>query len=386
MRVLHFLPVYSPAWQYGGPILSVSRLCEALVQIGADVRVITTNAGLPGFSQDQLSTPQIVNGVQVFYYPVDSHSGTIRSAAFVEALSEHISWADILHISTIWQPLGVAVQSTAHSLDVPVIQTLRGALGPYSLMQKPWKKLPYYLLREYPFLRKVQAIHCTTLQEAREISWLALPPPVEIIPNPLDLSSFSCSSEVASSWRSSFDIQPDDTVFVIAGRLHHKKGLDLLPSAFGAIKNHRWQLFIVGDDEDGTGKTLKRSFESLGLQHRVRFINSMPSSDLMGPLNAADWLLLPSRHENFGNIVIEALACGCGALLSDRVGVGEFLLDCPGVHSRKRNLNEWISLLQQCLVETRPGTHSSVFVKRLFNQHIIASQAVSLYERILSHD
>ena len=386
MRVLHFLPVYSPAWQYGGPILSVSRLCEALVQIGVDVRVITTNAGLPDFSQEQLFTPQIVNGVQVFYYPVDSHSGTIRSTALVEALFEHISWADILHISTIWQPLGLAFQSTAYSLGVPVIQTLRGALGPYSLMQKPWKKLPYYLLREYPFLRKVKAIHCTTLQEAKEISWLALKPPVEIIPNPLDLSSFSCSRDVASSWRSSFDIQPDETVFIIAGRLHHKKGLDLLPAAFGAIKNHRWHLFIVGDDEDGTGKTLKRSFESLGLQHRVRFMNSMASSDLMGPLNAADWLLLPSRHENFGNIVIEALACGCGALLSDHVGVGEFLLDCPGVHSRNRSLIKWISLLQQCLVDTRPGIHSSLFVKRLFNQQIIASQAVSLYERVLSHD
>ena len=53
MQILHFLPVYVPAWQFGGPILSVSRLCEGLVSQGAQVRVITTNAGLPEFPDDQ---------------------------------------------------------------------------------------------------------------------------------------------------------------------------------------------------------------------------------------------------------------------------------------------------------------------------------------------
>ena len=86
MRVLHFLPAYLPAWQYGGPILSVSRLCEGLVQEGVDVRVITTNAGLPDFPSDQLCVPQQVNGVEVTYYPVDHPWGTIRSKALVEAL------------------------------------------------------------------------------------------------------------------------------------------------------------------------------------------------------------------------------------------------------------------------------------------------------------
>jgi hypothetical protein len=39
MRILHCLPVYAPAWQFGGPVLSVSRLCEALVVEGVDVEV-----------------------------------------------------------------------------------------------------------------------------------------------------------------------------------------------------------------------------------------------------------------------------------------------------------------------------------------------------------
>ena len=42
MQITHAMPVYAPAWQFGGPVLSVSRLCEALAAEGLRVRVITT--------------------------------------------------------------------------------------------------------------------------------------------------------------------------------------------------------------------------------------------------------------------------------------------------------------------------------------------------------
>ena len=132
MRVLHFLPVYAPAWQFGGPVLSVSRLCEGLVQLGIELRVITTNAGLPDFPAEQLGRSQLVNGVNVTYYPVDSPAGTIHSQALMEALPEQMAWADVVHLSSIWQPLGLLVQRAADVAGIPVIQTLRGALGPYS--------------------------------------------------------------------------------------------------------------------------------------------------------------------------------------------------------------------------------------------------------------
>ena len=41
--------------------------------------------------------------------------------------------------------------------------------------------------------------------------------------------------------------------------------------------------------------------------------------------------LLPSRHENFGNVVIEALACGCSLIISDKVGVAADLIEYPSV-------------------------------------------------------
>ena len=119
MRILHFLPVYLPAWHYGGPVLSVSRLCEGLVSQGVEVRVITTNAGLPDFPEALYGSAQIINGVEVFYYQVDQQYGPIRSKHLVDSLANHIIWADLVHLSSIWQPLGVPVQNAAHRAGIP---------------------------------------------------------------------------------------------------------------------------------------------------------------------------------------------------------------------------------------------------------------------------
>lgn len=386
MRVLHFLPVYLPAWQFGGPVLSVSRLCEGLVSRGVDIRVITTNAGLSTFPQQELGIPQNVNGVNVTYYPTDNNSAVIRSKALEDSLNDHMLWADLLHLSSIWQPLGIPVQSAAYRHNIPVIQTLRGALGPYSWSRSFYKKIPYYLLKEMPYLQRVASIHCTTQQEASELKWLRLKPPTALIPNPLDLSTSYLDDGLRLKWRLDHNISLSDPVFLIAGRLHHKKGLELLPAVLSSIKEQSWRLVIIGDDSDGTGRTFRKSLERLGLMGRCLWFDLLPSAELVGPLNAADWLLLPSRHENFGNICVEALSCGCGVVLSDRVGCKDLLSGCPGVITGPRTTATWSKLIQQALSLPRPGPASKSWVTSKFSQDNVASQVLSLYVSILQDE
>ena len=380
MRVLHFLPVYVPAWQFGGPVLSVSRLCEGLVQQGVDVRVITTNAGLPNFPMHQLGTPQTVNGVEVFYYPVDQETVVIRSKALVDSLTDHMCWADVLHLSSIWQPLGIPVQKAPHAARVPVIQTLRGALGPYSWRRGLWKKLLYYLINERHFLQRASVLHCTTKQEAKEISWLGLRPPVKLLPNPLDLSQVRCDTSLREKWRKNLGIPDNQTLFLVAGRLHHKKGLDILPSILLSISQEPWQILFVGDDDDGTTLGLHRQMRRFGLDSRCHWIDALPVSDLAGPYNAADWLLLPSRHENFGNVVIEALSCGCGVLVSDQVGCAEGLTECPGVHIAPRRHFEWTQTTKLLIKKRRPEKLSEEWIKKRYSQQAISAAAIKMYQ------
>ena len=386
MKVLHFLPVYLPAWQFGGPIMSVSRLCEGLVQEGADVRVITTNAGLPDFPQDQLGIPQTVNGVQVIYYAVDHQKGVIQSRALVKDLPDHMNWADILHLSSIWQPLGIPVQQAAHLAGVPVIQTLRGALGPYSLRRGWWKKVPYFFAKERRLLQRAAALHCTTALEAREISWLGLKPPVKLLPNPLELSQLECSPHLGAQWRQMMGFSFSDQLLLVIGRFHHKKGLEMIPNVLQGIAHRPWKILFIGNDEDGTGLRLRIELKRLGLNDRCHWLDHLPSDQLLGPYNAADLLLLPSRHENFGNVVVEALACGCGTLISDRVGVGDDIRDCPGVTISPRTEEQWITALLQLLSSSRPGHLSAQWIGKYFSQSLVTSQAMKMYLSILTHD
>lgn len=385
MRVLHFLPVYVPAWQFGGPILSVSRLCEGLVQQGVDVRVITTNAGLPDLPIDALCVPQVVNGVEVIYYPVDQQRGAIRSSALVTALSDQMAWAELLHLSSIWQPLGLPVQKAAHAARVPVMHTLRGALGPYSWRRGWWKKVPYFWLKERPLLQRASALHCTTIQEAREISWLGLKPAVQLLPNPMELGQLYCNPELGEQWRLRMGISSAQPLLLVAGRLHHKKGLDLLPKVLAAVSSYPWQIAFIGKDEDGTGRMLKHEFKRLDLGDRCHWINHLPAKELVGPYNAADCLLLPSRHENFGNVVIEALACGCRVLISDCVGVSEGIRECPGVAIAPRSAQRWIAELEHVLSSPRPGSLSADWVVNSFSKPLVARQALQIYSSILNY-
>ena len=383
MRVLHFLPVYKPAWQYGGPVLSVSRLCEGLVQQGVEVRVITTNAGLPDFPKDKLGVLNQLNGVEVFYYPVDHQARTIFSKALVDSLPDHMGWAQLLHLSSIWQPLGLSVQKAAHSVNIPVIQTLRGALGPYSWTRSFFKKCLYFYFKEKAYLQRATLLHCTSYQEIKEISWLHLKPPTTLLPNPLDLEKLHTDPNIGNKWRRLYAIPLDTTLFIVAGRLHHKKGLDLLPKVLSQISSKPWQLVFIGDDDDGTANRLRKSFAHLGLSSRCHWLPSVSPQELAAPLNAADWLLLPSRHENFGNIVIEALACGCGVLLSDRVAVKDMLHGCPGVLVAPRTLSRWSNILFGALDIQRPSALSEKWVKDRFSQTMIAAQAKELYKSLL---
>jgi glycosyltransferase involved in cell wall biosynthesis len=384
MRILHFMPVYAPAWQYGGPVLSVSRLAEGLGMQGIDTRVLTTNAGLPQLPPEQLGRPLLRNGVVVTYVPVDRPKGPIQSKALLAALPAALEGVDLLHISAIWQPLGIPVQRAALARGIPVLASLRGALGPYSLRQGWWKKLPWFLWRERPLLQRAAGLHVTTRQEERELAGLGLRSPRFLLPNPLDLQTLRPDPALGLRWREQRGLDATTPLLLVCGRQHHKKGLDLLPAAMAPLANRPWTLLLVGGDDDGSGARLRADFQRAGLGDRLHSIDTLPAGELAGVYNAADLLLLPSRHENFGNVVVEALACGTAVLISDRTGLADDLVEAGFGTVLPRQSERWSAWLEQWLRQPRraePG--AAAWAARRYDQAEVAATAVEIYARIL---
>jgi glycosyltransferase involved in cell wall biosynthesis len=387
MKILHCLPVYAPAWQFGGPVLSVSRLCEALVLEGVDVEVVTTNAGLPQLSCHELGRHEVVNGVPVTYYPVDAAGGAIRSRALVQALPCRLAEVQLFHLSAIWQPLGIPLQQAAQRARVPVLHSLRGALSPYSFRRGWWKKVPYFLLRERPLLQRAAGLHHTSEQERQELHWLGLKAPRFLLPNPMDLDQLRPDPALGRHWRQQLGLAAKVPLLLICGRQHHKKGLDLLPPVLEALADHPWQLLLVGSDNDGSGQALVRGLQRAGLEDRLRQLPTLPAAELAGIYNAADLLLLPSRHENFGNVVVEALACGCAVAISERTGVaGDLLNGAPAGFGAvlPREAKAWRRWLSGWLAQPRrAGATAAAWAAEHYGQRAVARRAIELYQQIL---
>lgn len=331
MKILHYTGAYAPAWKVGGPVRSVSQICEGLAARGHEVTVLTTNVELE--SDPAIIPDQVVdrNGVAVTYFQAERNWTGVRSSGLETAISERINEFDIVHVTGVWQPTSMAACRAAESAGVPYVVSPRGALGDYSWTQKRWKKYPYWWLFERRNCSAAAAVHYTTTMEAQECVRFKLPGEVALIPNSVGLDFWRYDHDAAKAWRAEQGISAKTRVFLNAGRLHHKKGLDLLPAALAEVECSNWKMVFVGSDDDHTKEELINEFGRMGLLGRIIFLDTLMPEVLRGLYSAADVFLLPSRHENFGNVVIEALACGCPTILSDQVGVAEDLIEYPGV-------------------------------------------------------
>ena len=364
MRVLHFLPVWEPAWQFGGPIRSVLQICEGLQSIGAEVKVITTNVGIGDHFEIKLGSEIIRSGVSVTYFPATLNVlSIISSPKLLESATEYLEWADVFHISAIWHPIGLELQQMAFARNVPSIHSLRGALSPYSFSQKFFKKLPYYFLLERPLLSQASAIHVTSLSECSESlrSFLCLPKSLQrfVIPNISELCDSPVNDMAKQDMLSGLDFSSDIPTLLLCGRIDHKKGLDLLPQVLDSVQFLQWNLLIVGSDHDSSLSKLMVALNKFSANHQIKYLGLLPPSQLPLVYSISDLLLMPSRHENFGNVALEALKQGCQVLLSSNVGIVDHLTQINHSNSwgaslpRERTL--WSSWLESWLYRYSPA-------------------------------
>jgi glycosyltransferase involved in cell wall biosynthesis len=105
------------------------------------------------------------------------------------------------------------------------------------------------------------------------------------------------------------------------------KGHDVLLDALAQLAGLRWQCLCIGSLERDPifVERLRRRVVAGGMAHRVRFLGPQAGADLAGSYNAADVLVLPSRMETYGMVVVEALARGLPVVAANVGGVPEAL-------------------------------------------------------------
>ncbi len=103
-----------------------------------------------------------------------------------------------------------------------------------------------------------------------------------------------------------------DPVVLFLGRLHEIKGLDLLVPMLARLHADgcRARLLLAGNDEQGLADGLYAEARAAGLEDAVTLLGFVDGPEKRSLLQAADVVVLPSRHESWGYALIEAMLCG----------------------------------------------------------------------------
>jgi glycosyltransferase involved in cell wall biosynthesis len=119
-----------------------------------------------------------------------------------------------------------------------------------------------------------------------------------------------------AAWRQTWGIPPDASVVVFCAKLQPWKRPQDVLAAFQQANIPNSYLLYVGE---GSLRP-ELAAQAQGWQERIRFLGFQNQSQLPAIYTAADLLCLCSEYEPFGVVVNEAMLCGCGVVVSDRVG------------------------------------------------------------------
>ncbi|MGF7038441.1 XrtY-associated glycosyltransferase XYAG1 [Mucilaginibacter lappiensis] len=377
MKILQISASYKPAFIYGGPIMSVSMLCEHLVKAGCEISMYTTTAnGLDELDVNPNHTVNIDN-VTVTYFKRITKDHTHFSPALLKTVWKTAKEYDVIHIHAWWNLVSVLSCLIAVWRHVPVMVSARGTLSPYSFQNKNRKiKLLIHELLNKSLLKRCH-FHVTSNRENEAVNNVLNPKSITNIPNFVKLSV--CQPSVDHSTSSLLKL-------IFFSRIEEKKGLDILLNALSTVKIP-FHLTIAGTGTDDYINDLRSLAVKIGIGDKITwtgFVNET-KFDL---LQQHDLFILPSYDENFGNAVIESLSVGTAVLISEGVGLAGYV--------QKNNLG-WIcqsnplsiSGAINTIANQRPDllrirNTAPTTIRSNFDESRLTKQYLNMYQQIIS--
>ena len=372
MKVLHVVPSFHPAFSYGGPIRSTFELCRNAVELGCEVRVLTTDAnGLDRILDvDKNKEVELQEGFSVRYCPRRQlHS---VSPTLMRLLPTYMRWADVVHLTGVYNFPTFPTILWGRLLHKPLIWSPRGALQRWEGSSRIALKGIWDFLWYHTADRVELMMHVTSEQESRET--LARFPKLRMatIPNgvdvPVDLNRIQRNCELR---------------LLFIGRLDLKKGIEALLKACSLVElAPPWRLAIAGWGEPEYVSQLKEQIHALGLGGRVEMLGPVLSEQKKRLFECSDVALVPSYTENFAIVVAEALAHGVSVIASKGT---------PWSRLEDMRCGLWVDNDPESLAEairnisTMPlqdmGRRGREWMQREFSWRSVTNQMLALYQQ-----
>jgi glycosyltransferase involved in cell wall biosynthesis len=346
LKLLHILPSVNP--NGGGPMEGVRQRGLRLQQLGHSVEVVTLDDPQAGFLEE---FPLRVHALG------PSNSGYGYNRKLVPWLSANARAFDAVIINGLWQYHSFGAWRVLTKIGVPYYIFTHGMLDPWFKRAYPFKHIKkwlYWPWAEYRVLRDARAVLFTSEEErvqARQSFWLYRA--TEQVVAYGTSAPPDNSAELRGKYVAAHPELRGQRVLLFLGRIHEKKGCDLLIQAFAGVAaaESNLRLVIAGPDQTGWTSRLKEMARELGVSDRISWPGMLRDEAKWGAFYCAEAFVLPSHQENFGIAVAEALGCGVPALVSDKVNIWREIessaagLVAPDtVAGTTHMLREWLSL------------------------------------------
>lgn len=240
-------------------------------------------------------------------------------AAWCELLEERK--VDVIEIESPGT-FGLLALFTGLFLGIPVVQNYRTDLLAYTSVlvdNELFVEWLHWFIRF--FIRSGGRVVVPSLAFQEEAVAMGIPRSrIDRLPRGVDLSRFHAGLAVPGAWEAIG--APPGPVISFLGRVSKEKGLETLAEAFQQLLavHPDAVLGIIGD-----GPYRAELEATLAHTGRVVFAGELLGPDLPRMLASSTLLAFPSTTDTFGNAVIEALACGVPAIVTDQGGPREIV-------------------------------------------------------------
>jgi glycosyltransferase involved in cell wall biosynthesis len=386
MKILRVIDTLDP--RTGGPAAGIRAITPVLHELGHETVIATADAPeMAGIS---------ASGAEVI--ALGPARGSYRhSAALRPWLSQNIHRFDAVFVHGLWQNAGRAVHIAARDHNVPYFIYPHGMLDPWFRRAYPGKHIKkwlYWQLVERHVLRDAAAV-LFTCEEERRLARESFSP-YHCIERVVNYGTAGAPSAHVDrqlhAWRTRYPILRDRPFLLFLGRIHPKKGVDLLLHAYqrlSACHDTLPALVVAGPAENQELlQHLQALAAALPAKAKVIWPGMLEGDEKWGALRSAEAFVLPSHQENFGLAVAEALAVGTPVLLSRQVNIWrEIVADGAGfaapdtAEGTTTLLTEWQALA--------PGERATFRLRaadsyaRRFNIDAVARSFISVVQPFL---
>ncbi|WP_462345932.1 glycosyltransferase [Coprobacter fastidiosus] len=291
MKILHTISGLNIS--SGGPTSCTYNLIKGLRDEGIEADILTL---MPRDDSDKI----IADDSFIKALPNDARTPLVYSSNFRRYLSSHIGY-DLYHANGLWTCPTHFTAEIAKKQNKPCVIAPHGMLYPQALQVSAWKKKIVSTVFQRKDLETASCLQATCMAELEHIRAFGLNNPVAVIPNGLVIDDSLEIRKTSNSVRR----------FAFVGRLNRIKNVDLLLSAWSKLgdKTRNCELLIIGDGDTAYKKELEE-FATANKLNNVRFLGFIMGKDLQKLVHSIDFQILPSKSENFGMVVPEALIQG----------------------------------------------------------------------------